>query len=86
MANIGDNTAGGEAAEQLRMFLERIERLEKEKKDIADDIRDVYSEAKAVGYDPKIMRKVVALRKMDPHDRKEMQSILETYCIALGIE
>ena len=74
------------AADQLRLFLERIERLEEEKKGMADDIRDVYSEAKSMGYDPKIMRQIVRLRAMEPHDRQEMQHILETYMNALGLE
>ncbi|MCB2083037.1 MAG: DUF2312 domain-containing protein, partial [Sphingomonadaceae bacterium] len=56
-----------------------------EKKGIADDIRDVYAEAKAVGYDPKIMRQVVRLRKMDANDRNEMEMILDTYKAALGL-
>ena len=73
------------AADQLRLFLERIERLEEEKKGMADDIRDVYSEAKSMGYDPKIMRQIVRLRAMEPHDRQEMQHILETYMNALGL-
>ncbi|MBN9788585.1 DUF2312 domain-containing protein [Pseudonocardia sp. TMWB2A] len=77
---------GNVAADQLRLFIERIERLEEEKKGIADDIRDVYLEAKAQGYDPKIMRQIVRLRKMQPHDRMEMEAILETYKAALGIE
>ena len=70
----------------MRLFIERVERLEEEKKGISDDIRDVYSEAKAMGYDPKIMRQIVRLRKMEPHDRQEMQAILETYMSALGLE
>ena len=74
------------ADEQLRLFIERIERLEEEKKGIADDIRDVYLESKSQGYDPKIMRQIVRLRKMQPHDRMEMEAILETYKAALGIE
>ncbi len=74
------------AADQLRLFIERVERLEEEKKGMSDDIRDVYSEAKAMGYDPKIMRQIVRLRKMEPHDRQEMQAILETYMSALGLE
>ncbi len=77
---------GNVAADQLRLFIERIERLEEEKKGIADDIRDVYAEAKAQGYDPKIMRQIVRLRKMQPHDRQEMEAILETYKAALGLE
>ena len=73
------------AADQLRLFLERIERLEEEKKGIADDIRDVYAEAKSRGYDAKIMRQIVRLRKMETHDRQEMDAILETYRSALNI-
>ena len=71
--------------ERLRLLIERIERLEEEKKGIADDIRDVYAEAKAVGYDPKIMRQVVRIRKMKPDDRSEQAMVLETYLNALGI-
>ena len=73
------------ADDRLRLLIERIERLEEEKKGIADDIRDVYMEAKAVGYDPKIMRQIVRLRKMPVHDRKEMEAILDVYKSALGI-
>ena len=73
------------ADQQLRLFIERIERLEEEKKGIADDIRDVYAEAKAVGYDAKIMRQIVRLRKMPVHDRREMEAILDVYKSALGI-
>jgi uncharacterized protein (UPF0335 family) len=72
--------------DRLRLLIERIERLEEEKKGIADDIRDVYGEAKAVGYDPKIMRQVVRLRKMDANDRSEMEMVLDTYKNALGLE
>lgn len=71
--------------DRLRLLIERIERLEEEKKGIADDIRDVYAEAKAVGYDPKIMRQVVRLRKMKPDDRNEMEMVLDTYKVALGL-
>ncbi len=77
---------GHVAAEQLRLFIERIERLEEEKKGISDDIKDVYLEAKASGYDAKIMREIVKLRKMQPHDRQEMEAILQTYLSALGME
>ena len=72
--------------DRLRLLIERIERLEEEKKGIADDIRDVYAEAKAVGYDPKIMRQVVRLRKMKPDDRSEMEMVLDTYKNALGLD
>ena len=77
---------GNVAADQLRLFIERIEPLEEEKKGVADDIRDVYAESKSMGYDPKIMRQIVRLRKMEAHDRQEMEAILETYKNALGIE
>ncbi len=73
------------AADQLRLFIERIERLEEEKKGIADDIRDVYAEAKSQGYDSKTMRQVVRLRKMEKHARDEMDALLETYRTALGL-
>lgn len=71
--------------DRLRLLIERVERLEEEKKGIGDDIRDVYAEAKAVGYDSKIMRKVVALRKLAPDDRREQEAILELYKAALGM-
>ena len=72
--------------DRLRLLIERVERLEEEKKGISDDIRDVYNEAKAVGYDVKIMRAIVRLRKMKPDDRREMDMILDTYRAALGID
>ena len=74
-----------ETDDRLRLLIERIERLEEEKKGLGDDIRDVYAEAKAVGYDTKIMRQIVRLRKMTPDDRAEMDAILDTYKAALGI-
>lgn len=77
---------GNVAADQLRLFIERIERLEEEKKGIADDVKDVYAEAKANGYDTKTMRKVVALRKMEKHVRDEADALLETYRSALGLQ
>lgn len=77
---------GNVAADQLRQFIERVERLEEEKKGISEDISDVYLEAKANGYDGKIMRQIVRLRKMQPHDRQEMEAILQTYLAALGME
>jgi len=79
---IGHNSS----EEQLRLLIERVERLEEEKKNVAEDIRDVYSEAKAVGFDPKIMRQIVRLRKMEADDRAEMEAILETYKKALGMD
>jgi uncharacterized protein (UPF0335 family) len=71
--------------DRLRLLIERVERLEEEKKGISDDIKDVYLEAKAVGYDVKIMRQIVRLRKMNPDDRKEMDMLLDTYKAALGL-
>ena len=76
---------GTVAADQLRLFIERIERLEEEKKGIADDIRDVYAEAKANGYDTKTMRSVGRLRRLETHTRQEMDALLETYRAALGL-
>ena len=73
------------AKDQLRSIIERIERLEEEKKGISDDVRDVYAEAKARGYDPKTMRAVVRLRKMDNNSRQEADALLETYKAALGL-
>ena len=77
-----DNTAN----DRLRLLIERVENLEAEKKGVADDIKDVYSEAKAVGYDPKIMRKIIALRKMSDDDRREQQTILQLYADELGLD
>lgn len=71
--------------DRLRLLIERIERLEEEKKGIADDIRDVYAEAKAVGYDTKMMRQIIKLRKIKPEDRAEQDMLLETYKTALGM-
>lgn len=71
--------------DRLRMLIERIERLEEEKKGIVDDIRDIYQGAKSTGYDSKIMRQIIALRKMRPDDRQEMAAILDTYKAALGL-
>ena len=73
------------AADQLRLFIERIERLEEEKKGMSDDIRDVYNEAKSTGFDSKTMRAIVRLRKMEKHDRDEQEALLETYKAALGL-
>ncbi|MGV8939730.1 MAG: DUF2312 domain-containing protein [Allorhizobium sp.] len=79
------DAAHGVARDQLRAFIERIERLEEEKKTIADDIKDVYGEAKGTGFDTKILKKVVALRKKDAQERMEEDMILDTYLIALGM-
>ena len=71
--------------DRLRLLIERVERLEEEKKGIADDIRDVYAEAKAVGYDAKIMRQIVRLRKMEPQERSEQEQLLDVYKQAIGM-
>lgn len=71
--------------DRLRLLVERVERLEEEKKGIGDDIKDVYLEAKAVGYDVKIMRQLVRLRKMPADDRREMEAVLDLYKCALGL-
>ena len=82
-----EGMGGGQvAADELRLLIERAERLEEEKKGLSDDIRDVYNEAKAVGYDVKIMRAIVRRRKMKPDDRREMDLLLDTYKSALGID
>ncbi|WP_129792597.1 DUF2312 domain-containing protein [Sphingosinicella sp. CPCC 101087] len=73
------------AAEELRGLIERIERLEDEKRGISDDVRDVYAEGKARGYDPKTMRAIVRLRKMEANARQEAEALLETYKAALGL-
>jgi uncharacterized protein (UPF0335 family) len=73
------------AADQLRLLIERIERLEDEKKALSDDIKDVYSEAKSTGYDTATMRVIVRLRRMEKHHRDEAEALLETYKIALGL-
>ncbi len=73
------------SAEQLRLFIERIERLEEEKRGISDDIKDVYGEAKSTGFDGKIMRQIVRLRKMERHQLQEQDALLETYRNALGL-
>ena len=76
---------GGIAADRLRSLIERIERLEEEKTAIANDIRDIYAEAKSAGFDPKIMKVVIKLRKMNAADRDEMEILTDTYCKALDI-
>jgi len=79
--DINPNTAG-----QLKSFIERVERLEDERRTITEDISEVYSEAKGNGFDPKILRKIVALRKQDENERREQETVLETYLRALGME
>lgn len=80
-----DKDAPRFAKDQLKAIVERIERLEEEKQAIADDIKDVYAEAKGNGYDVKALRKIIRLRKQDKHERAEEEAILETYMQALGM-
>ena len=77
--------AGGIAASQLKAIIERIERLEEEKKAIADDIRDVFAEAKGNGFDTKTLRAVIRLRKQDKAEREEQEALLDLYLAALGM-
>src|SRR6185295_12971246 len=87
LTNSGDMVVAksGFAKEHLRSFIERIERLEEEKQALADDIREVYSEAKGTGFDTKVMRQVVRLRKMESADRQEQEAMLDLYLSALGM-
>jgi uncharacterized protein (UPF0335 family) len=77
---------GNVAADELRLLIERIERLEEEKKAISDDVKDCYAEGKARGYDTKTMRTIVRLRKLETQVRQEQDALLETYRAALGID
>jgi uncharacterized protein (UPF0335 family) len=83
MTVVGHNSVAGD---QLRTVVERIERLEDEKKNVAADIKDVYAEAKGNGFDAKTLRKIVALRKLDEDKRKEAQAMLDLYAHALGLD
>ncbi len=76
---------GGIAGERLRQFIERIERLEEERKALGADIREVYAEAKSVGFEPKIMRQVVKIRRMESHELEEQEALLDVYKHALGM-
>lgn len=96
MADFGSDIGGGaesvtaaqaltqSAKDKLKQIVARIERLEEEKKQIADDIKDVYGEAKGLGYDTKVLRKVISLRKQDRQEREEQEQILDLYLLALG--
>jgi uncharacterized protein (UPF0335 family) len=85
-AVIGQNgQVGGNAKEQLKSIVERVERLEEEKKAIADDIAQVYAEGKGAGFDTKALRTIIRLRKLDPDERREQQQVLDTYLHALGM-
>ena len=84
-AAVNDAPATKFAKDQLKAIVERVERLEEEKKTISDDIRDVYAEAKGNGFDVKALRTIVRLRKQDANERAEQETILETYMLALGM-
>ena len=84
-AAVQDEPATRFAKDQLKAIIERIERLEEEKKTISDDIRDVYAEAKGNGFEPRVMRKVVSLRRMKDADRQEEEALLEVYRAAVGV-
>lgn len=80
------SSVGGVSGERLIQLIERVERLEEEKAGLADDIRDVYAEAKSAGYETKIMRQIVKLRKMDRQKRQEQEELLDLYKAAIGLE
>lgn len=82
MSQIGHNSGD----DRLRLLVERVESLKEERDGITADIKDVFAEAKAVGYDTKMMRKIIELRGMKPEDRKEMEAILDLYKMALGLD
>ncbi len=84
-ANAGSDTVTSVAGQELRQFIERFERLEAEKKDIADAQKEVMAEAKGRGYDTKVMRKVIAIRKRDANDLAEEEAVLDMYKSALGM-
>ncbi len=79
------NAVQGVTAGQLKSIIERIERVEEERRELGADVREIYAEAKGNGYDPKIIRMIVRLRKMNPSDRAEQEAVLDTYMSALGM-
>ena len=85
-SNVKNFAKKGETDARLRSFIERIERLESEKSELAEDIKEIYGEAKINGYDPKIMRKIVRMRKMDVEKRREEEALVEVYKIAIGLD
>jgi uncharacterized protein (UPF0335 family) len=90
-AGIGHNSGeamdvGGVAGKKLKSFCDRIERLEEEKKGLADDIKDIYAEAKGTGFDVKTLRKLVRLRKMDAEKRREEEELIDLYKAAIGLD
>ena len=81
----GTNQIGGIAADALRQCIERIERLEEEKKALSEDVRDIYVQAKSQGFDPKILRQIIRLRKLDRTEREEAVQLLDLYLTAIGM-
>lgn len=86
MAEGSIGAVGGIAAEALQQYVDRIEKLEEEKKALAEDLKQVYSEAKSAGFDTKILRKIISLRRVEEHERKEQEELLELYMRAIGME
>ncbi|MDF2095964.1 MULTISPECIES: DUF2312 domain-containing protein [Aquibaculum] len=80
------NDVGGVAGDRLRSFVERVERLEEEKKTLQEDIKEIYAEAKSSGFDVKILRQIIRIRKQDKEERQEQEELLELYKAALGME
>lgn len=85
MAKTGDKSGGEVSGERLRAFVKRIEKLEEDKAAVLEDLRDVYAEAKAMGFDARILRRVVSLRRMEVEKRREQEELLELYMSALGM-
>ena len=81
-----EDDVDGIAGKRLKSFIERVERLEQEKSELADDIKHIYAEAKGVGFDTKTIRKIIRLRKMDSEKRREEDELLELYKAAIGLE
>lgn len=86
MTDVGHNSLTDSAREKLRSFIERIENLEAEKAELASDVKELYGEAKALGYDVKSIRRVIALRKIDPQEIEEQASVIRLYMLALGMD
>ncbi len=84
-ADVEDKAPGGIAADRLRSIIERIERLEEERKALANDVKDIFLEAKSAGFDVNVVRQVIALRKKEPAEVEEQQTLLDLYCRALGM-
>jgi uncharacterized protein (UPF0335 family) len=85
MANEIGHNSGGIAADRLRSLVERIERLEEERKALGSDVKDIYAEAKSAGFDAKVLRQIIRIRRQDPAEVKEMETLLDVYKRALGM-